>query len=394
MRAERSAISSCSSRSSRRIAWLSRPRISARLRATGTTSRARPFAHRRRSHGRAATPRARPPRGPATRSRRATARAPPRSGPSDRAGAAGILDAAAGLFEHMCIHGAQGYARRRMRSSDLDYALPPELIAQTPTERRDASRLLVVERATGAVAPSDVRGAAREIGDALVVVNDTRVVPARLRLERASGGRVEMLLLESLGEGEWEALARPSRRLRPGRAPRAGRAARAARRGALARPARGRARGGDAAAARTSTSRSPIPERYQTVSTRARRAPPRRPPPGSTSRRSCSPACRTSASRCTSGSTRSGRSRRGPRRAPAARRALRRRAGRLGAHRSGAAGPRGGHDDDASARDGRRRRAPLAGTLRALHHARASSSGGSTPCSRTSTCPGRRCWRS
>lgn len=103
-----------------------------------------------------------------------------------------------------------------MRSSDLDYALPQELIAQRPTERRDSSRLLVVERATGALRHRTFAELPEEIGDALVVVNDTRVVPARLALERASGGRVEILLLEPLGEGKWEALARPSRRLRPG----------------------------------------------------------------------------------------------------------------------------------------------------------------------------------
>jgi S-adenosylmethionine:tRNA ribosyltransferase-isomerase len=103
-----------------------------------------------------------------------------------------------------------------MRSSELDYELPPELIAQHPAERRDASRLLVHDRATGETrhrAFSDLPG---ELAGHLVVVNDTKVLPARLRLTRETGGQVEILLLEPLGDGAWEALARPSRRLRPG----------------------------------------------------------------------------------------------------------------------------------------------------------------------------------
>jgi S-adenosylmethionine:tRNA ribosyltransferase-isomerase len=104
-----------------------------------------------------------------------------------------------------------------MRSSELDYELPPELIAQRPAERRDASRLLVHERATGAVRHRRFADLPRELDGHLVVVNDTRVVPARLRLRRGSGGEAEVLLLERLaGDGLWEALARPSRRLRPG----------------------------------------------------------------------------------------------------------------------------------------------------------------------------------
>jgi S-adenosylmethionine:tRNA ribosyltransferase-isomerase len=105
-----------------------------------------------------------------------------------------------------------------MKSSELDYDLPRELIAQHPVERRDESRLLVYERATGAVRhrrfaelPDELRR-----GE-LVVVNDTRVLPARIHARRESGGAVEVLLLEPLDEdGLWEGLARPSRRLRPG----------------------------------------------------------------------------------------------------------------------------------------------------------------------------------
>src|SRR5712691_11895759 len=101
-----------------------------------------------------------------------------------------------------------------MKSSELDYDLPPELIAQHPIARRDGSRLLVYERAGGAVRHRLFSELPEETAGALVVVNDTRVVPGRLRIEEPRG---EVLLLEPLGEGVWEALARPTRRLRPGR---------------------------------------------------------------------------------------------------------------------------------------------------------------------------------
>src|SRR5205807_2512362 len=101
-----------------------------------------------------------------------------------------------------------------MKSSVLDYDLPPELIAQRPAERRDESRLLVYERSSGAVRHRSFADLPDEVGDALVVVNDTRVVPARIRLE---GPRGEVLLVERLNGDVWEGLARPTRRLRPGR---------------------------------------------------------------------------------------------------------------------------------------------------------------------------------
>ena len=101
-----------------------------------------------------------------------------------------------------------------MKSSELDYDLPPDLIAQRPAGRRDESRLLVYDRREGSVRHRRFGELAAEIGDALVVVNDTRVVPARIPIERPKG---EVLLLEALGDGEWEALARPTRRLRAGR---------------------------------------------------------------------------------------------------------------------------------------------------------------------------------
>jgi S-adenosylmethionine:tRNA ribosyltransferase-isomerase len=101
-----------------------------------------------------------------------------------------------------------------MRVSELDYDLPPELIAQHPTARRDESRLLVFDRATGDVRHSVFSELPQELPPgALTVVNDTRVVPARIRLERPKG---EVLLLERVGEDTWEALARPTRRLRAG----------------------------------------------------------------------------------------------------------------------------------------------------------------------------------
>ena len=103
-----------------------------------------------------------------------------------------------------------------MRASELDYDLPAELIAQHPATQRDASRLLVADRATGAVRHRTFSDLPEEVGGYLTVVNDTRVVLARLHLRRSTGGAVEVLLLEPVGDGIWEALARPSRRLRPG----------------------------------------------------------------------------------------------------------------------------------------------------------------------------------
>lgn len=105
-----------------------------------------------------------------------------------------------------------------MDASELDYDLPPELVAQRPADRRDASRLLVYDRRSGEIRHRTFADLPAELtrGE-LVVVNDTRVVPARLRLRRATGGEAEVLLLERLAaDGEWEGLARPSKRLRPG----------------------------------------------------------------------------------------------------------------------------------------------------------------------------------
>ena len=103
-----------------------------------------------------------------------------------------------------------------MRSFELDYDLPTDLIAQHPAVRRDASRLLVFDRATREVRHRWFADLPDELAGHLTVVNDTRVVPARLRARRETGGEVEVLLVEALGGGVWEALARPSRRLRAG----------------------------------------------------------------------------------------------------------------------------------------------------------------------------------
>src|ERR671926_197043 len=101
-----------------------------------------------------------------------------------------------------------------MKTRELEYDLPPELIAQHPVARRDESRLLVYDRVSERVHHLRFADLPDVLGEALTVVNDTRVVPARVRIERPRG---EVLLLERLDEdGLWEGLARPTRRLRPG----------------------------------------------------------------------------------------------------------------------------------------------------------------------------------
>jgi len=105
-----------------------------------------------------------------------------------------------------------------MRLSDFDYALPEELIAQEPLEQRDASRMLIVNRATQTFEDSKFELLPEYIrsGD-LLVVNNTRVFPARLLGHREpSGGRVEVLLLRELEPTVWEALLRPAHRLEAG----------------------------------------------------------------------------------------------------------------------------------------------------------------------------------
>ncbi len=104
-----------------------------------------------------------------------------------------------------------------MKKSDFNFDLPQELIAQTPIERRDASRLLAVDKENGSVSHhcfSDIIDFLRP-GDCLVL-NDSRVIPARLFGERKTGGAVEVLLLKDLGCNRWEALTRPGRKTRIG----------------------------------------------------------------------------------------------------------------------------------------------------------------------------------
>ena len=134
------------------------------------------------------------------------------------AATAGLLEAYLRPTQRLGFHerDASVSPGRRMQTEELDYDLPPDLVAQRPAARRDESRLLVYDRRTHDVRHRVFRDVAEELADALLVVNDTRVLPARLRLRRAGGGEAEVLLLEQGGDGLWEALARPSRRLRPG----------------------------------------------------------------------------------------------------------------------------------------------------------------------------------
>jgi S-adenosylmethionine:tRNA ribosyltransferase-isomerase len=105
-----------------------------------------------------------------------------------------------------------------LRTDSYDYALPPELIAQQPVEPRDASRLMVVDRASGRIEHHLFRDLPSLLapGD-LLVANRSRVIPARLRGHRLpTGGAAELLLLRARGQGHWEALVRPGKRLAVG----------------------------------------------------------------------------------------------------------------------------------------------------------------------------------
>lgn len=104
-----------------------------------------------------------------------------------------------------------------MNKSDFYFELPEELIAQTPLEQRDHSRLLTIDKNTGELEHHHFYELPDflEPGDCLVL-NDSRVLPARLIGSRASGGSVELVLLRDLGEGRWECLSRPGRKTKPG----------------------------------------------------------------------------------------------------------------------------------------------------------------------------------
>ena len=105
-----------------------------------------------------------------------------------------------------------------MRLSDFDFALPPDLIAQVPARPRDAARLLVLDRTTGACAHRIFRDLPELLRpDDVLVLNDTKVWPARLRARRQpGGGAVEVLLLRPVSGRSWEALVRPGRKVRRG----------------------------------------------------------------------------------------------------------------------------------------------------------------------------------
>lgn len=106
-----------------------------------------------------------------------------------------------------------------MHIADFDYHLPPELIAQQPARPRDASRMLVLRRSSGEIEHRRFRDLHAYLRpDDLVVLNDTRVIRARLRGRRhPGGGRAEVLLLSERADGTWDALVTPGRRLQPGR---------------------------------------------------------------------------------------------------------------------------------------------------------------------------------
>jgi S-adenosylmethionine:tRNA ribosyltransferase-isomerase len=104
-----------------------------------------------------------------------------------------------------------------MKTSDFNYYLPPELIAQTPLEKRDQSRLMILDRSAGKIKHSEFFKIPLVLkpGDCLVL-NDSQVLPARLIGYRETGGAVEVLLLSGKGEGVWECMTRPGRKMKPG----------------------------------------------------------------------------------------------------------------------------------------------------------------------------------
>ena len=104
-----------------------------------------------------------------------------------------------------------------MKTSDFFYELPEELIAQTPLQQRDASRLMVLSKESGQVSHRHFYDVIEYLqpGDGLVM-NDSRVLPARLLGHRPTGGAVEVLLLRDLGDKKWECLCKPGRKMQPG----------------------------------------------------------------------------------------------------------------------------------------------------------------------------------
>src|SRR5688572_6745103 len=107
-----------------------------------------------------------------------------------------------------------------MNLSDFNFELPPERIAQTPAARRDASRLMIVDRRQQRITHDVFANIGHYLRtNDILVVNDTKVIPARLRGRKATtGSKVEVFLLHDHGEGVWEVLLKPAARTRPGTA--------------------------------------------------------------------------------------------------------------------------------------------------------------------------------
>ena len=104
-----------------------------------------------------------------------------------------------------------------MKVTDFDYELPEELIAQTPIQKRDTSRLMVLDRGKEIISHkvfTDVIDYLNE-GDCLVI-NNTKVIPARLHGKKSTGANVEFLLLKQLEDDVWESIVRPGNKLKPG----------------------------------------------------------------------------------------------------------------------------------------------------------------------------------
>ncbi len=107
----------------------------------------------------------------------------------------------------------------RLRAADFDFALPDSAVARYPAERRTDSRLLVLDRASGAITHRRFAELPELLaGGDLLVTNDTRVLPARLTATKPTGGKVELLLVAPVGDGRWRAMATGAKRLRPGMA--------------------------------------------------------------------------------------------------------------------------------------------------------------------------------
>jgi S-adenosylmethionine:tRNA ribosyltransferase-isomerase len=105
-----------------------------------------------------------------------------------------------------------------MLISDYDFELPPELIAQEPLERRESSRMLAVDRRDQSISDRQFVDLPRLLGPGdLLVLNDTRVFPARLLGQTPTGANIELFLVREIGNGSWETLAKPARRLRVGK---------------------------------------------------------------------------------------------------------------------------------------------------------------------------------